>query len=483
MPPFRISVGLSLPAIAFVLLLMPASATRAQQGAPAASAPTTFAAVFASRRGSIVDVSTLSFDRRADSGQDNLDPEPEDDFADPSARPFPASLNHGTLNIHDLGSGIVIDASGLILTSGHVIADVDEAQVRLDDGRRFPAKVVGVDQRTDIGLLRIDAAGLPPAPLGDPSTVAPGDPVAAIGSPFGFHDSITVGVVSATRRYLSGAPDVPFIQTDVAINPGSSGSPLFNTRGEVIAINSMIYSETGGFMGLSFAVPIDIAVHIAQQLRDHGTVRRVRLGSDFQEMTPALAQAFGVRDPVGALVVRVDASGPAASAGMLRGDIVDAIDGQRIAHASELLNRIAERPAGMRVRLDAWRLGQHISLHPVLVDAEPAPQTGPSTIAPAWNDGLGLLLAELTSVQREALGVDSGLLVRAAAGVARSEGIRAGDVIVALNGEGLMRVDDYAHRLERLPAARQAALLVLRDGHLSFVAVPLPDPSARRDAR
>lgn len=433
-----------------------------------------FSSLVASRSASVVDINTLRIGR--DETREGLDLEiaPEADFADRLAWPLRANVR--VSQIRDLASGVVLTSDGLILTSAHVVAAIDEAQVRLDDGRRFPAKVLGVDRRTDVALLKIDATGLPTAVIGDSSKLAPGDWVAAIGAPFGFHGSVTAGVVSAVDRFIGGAGEIPFIQTDVAINPGSSGSPLFNHRGEVVAINSMIYSGSGGYMGLSFAVPINLAMKVAAQLKASGRVRRARIGADFQEMTPGLAQSFALKETTGgALVVRVDAGGPAQAAGLVRGDVVTTLDGAPIAHFTELLRQVAERPPGSHARLDVWRHGTKHTMV-VTLSEEPVQRSYLRTdLALEWNDGLGLSLGELTPAQRLQLGTDGGLMVREATGAARSEGIRAGDLIVAVNDTRVDRVEDYRHRLSSLPPGQSVALLVMRDRRLAYVPVRLPE--------
>ncbi|MDM0036917.1 trypsin-like peptidase domain-containing protein [Variovorax sp. J22P271] len=435
----------------------------------AAQAAPAFSSLVASRSASVVDVSTLRIGRDARPEGAELEFAPENDFADRLARPRPASVRIS--QIRDLASGLIFTSDGLILTSAHVLAAIDEAQVRLDDGRRFQARVVGTDRRTDVGLLKIDAKGLATAAIGDSSRLAPGDWVAAIGAPFGFHGSVTAGVVSAVDRYIGGAGEVPFIQTDVAINPGSSGSPLFNSRGEVVGINSMIYSGSGGYMGLSFAVPINLAMKIATQLKDTGRVRRAHLGAELQEMTPALAQSFGLKESIGALVVQVDADGPARAAGLVRGDVVTAFDGRTISHFTTLLQQIVDAPPGRRVRVELWRHGAKRAVSVTLSE-----DVGPRLAAqagspPDWNDGLGLSLGELSAAQRLHLGSDGGLMVREATGLARSEGIRAGDIIVAVNDTRLDRIEDFRIKLAATAPGRMVALLVLRDRRLAYVPV------------
>lgn len=439
---------------------------------PTPAASPGFSSLVASRSTSVVDISTLRIGRDESSEGIELEIAPERDFADRLAWPLPASVRIS--QIRDLASGVIIDSSGLILTSAHVVTNIDEARVQLDDGRRFTARVVGVDKRTDVGLLKIDATALPVAVIGDSSTLGPGDWVAAISSPFGFHGSVTAGVVSAVGRVIGGAGEVPFIQTDVAINPGSSGSPLFNSRGEIVGINSMIYSGSGGYMGLSFAVPINLAMRIAGQLREHGVVQRAYLGAEFQEVTPALALSFSLPASTGALVVRVEAGSPAEASGLLLGDAVLAFDGKRLAHFVDLPQQIAQRQPGSRMQLEVWRHGTPRVLQ-VSLAAQPAPpRTSFAAAASEWNDGLGLVLGDLSPEQRLQLRIDSGMMVRDATGLARSEGIRAGDVVVALNTVKLYRLDDFRHGLARAAPGKTVALLVMRDRRLAYVAVHLP---------
>ncbi|MEJ8826993.1 trypsin-like peptidase domain-containing protein [Variovorax humicola] len=460
-------------------------------GTPAAAQPaaptsetSAFAALVASRSESVVDVVTLRREREGDyykDSVDNVDVFPDNDFADRFALPLPTG--YAASEERDLGSGVIIAGDGYILTSAHVIADVDETQVRLADGRHFNARVVGCDKRTDVGLLKIEARGLRAAVTGDSSKLAPGDWVAAIGTPFGFKGSVTTGVVSATNRYVAGSGEIPFIQTDVAINPGSSGSPLFNARGEVVAINSMIYSGSGGFMGLSFAVPINLALRISEELRAHGKVRRARLGAEMQEVSPALAQSFGLPDPAGALVVRIQRDGPADAAGLQRGDIVRAIDGKRISHFTEMVQDIAQRQPGSSVRLELWRHGRPAAASLVLQEDLASQPPVASRPPSAWNDGLGLRLGELSGAQKAQLGIEEGLLVRESAGAARTEGIRPGDIVMAINDRSVDRVADMGRILAGMAAGRTAALLVQRNGRRAYVPVEVPERSARRDPR
>ncbi|MBO9651428.1 MAG: trypsin-like peptidase domain-containing protein [Variovorax sp.] len=454
----------------------PAAAEYAVPTAPA------FSSLVASRRTSVVDISTLAIGRqgRDAAGEDlELEFEPEIDFSDQFARPLPASARIS--QVRDLASGVTLSSDGLILTAAHVVANVDEIRVRLDDGRIYFAHVVGIDRPTDVGLLKIDAKSLTPAPIGDSSTLSPGDWVAAIGAPFGFHGSVTAGVVSAVDRFI-GAAGVPYIQTDVAINPGSSGSPLFNSRGEVVGINSLIYSGSGGFMGLSFSVPINAVMKVASELKATGHVRRARIGAEFQEVTPALAQAFGLSDAAGALVVRVDARGPAQAAGLKRGDVVTALDGVSVARFTDLLQRIATHPPHSRHLLDVWREGEQVPIQVVFSETTPRESVLRPDNLDDWADGLGLTLGELPATQRAQFGIDGGLMVRDAVGAARSEGLRPGDIVVALNGTRMDHVDDYRRAVAKVLPGRNVALLVMRDRRLVYVAVRRPSLSEAADS-
>jgi serine protease Do len=257
-----------------------------------------------------------------------------------------------------LGSGFIVSQDGYILTNAHVIADTSEVSVKLNNKRDYKAKVVGADPYTDVALLKIDATALPFVKIGDPGKLEAGEWVAAIGAPFGFENSITVGVVSAKGRLLPGGSYVPFIQTDVAVNPGNSGGPLFSVRGEVMGINSQIYSQTGGYMGISFAIPIDIAMGVMQQLRETGKVTRGRIGVQVQELTVELANSFGLKQPTGALVAAVQQGSPADKAGMQPGDVILALNGKPVENSADLARVIASTRPGTTIEAQVWRKGE-----------------------------------------------------------------------------------------------------------------------------
>ncbi len=277
-------------------------------------------------------------------------------------RRFGPTPQPGEAPASSLGSGFIISQDGYILTNAHVIAQTDEVSVKLTNKREYTARVIGADPYTDVALIKIDASGLPAVAIGDPAKLEPGEWVAAIGAPFGFENSVTVGVVSAKGRLLPNESYVPFIQTDVAVNPGNSGGPLFSTRGEVVGINSQIYSETGGYMGISFAIPIDIAMDISKQLRESGKVTRGRIGVQVQEMTLDLASALGLKEARGALVAAVERGGPADKAGIRPGDVIMSLNGKAVENSADLARFVAATKPGTTVNGEVWRKGETVQV-------------------------------------------------------------------------------------------------------------------------
>ncbi|WP_157267594.1 DegQ family serine endoprotease [Azohydromonas aeria] len=378
-----------------------------------------------------------------------------------------------------IGSGFIIDAEGHVLTNAHVVADADEVTVRLADSKReFKARVVGTDAQTDVALLKLDARNLPVAPIGQSAQLQPGEWVAAIGSPFGFANTITAGIVSATQRSLPDETYVPFIQTDVAVNPGNSGGPLLNMRGEVVGINSQIYSRSGGYMGISFAIPIDMAMDIAQQLRTSGRVTRGRLGIGIQEVSEPLAQSFKLDSARGALVTAVEPNSPAAKAGLAPGDVVLAFAGQPVPDATALPRLVAGTKPGTNAAIEVWRNGASTTLqatvaeapNPRVAAAAPAAQGNPSRPSSVQ---LGMAVSELPAAGRRALGVNYGLVVEELQpGTARA-GLQRGDVIVAVNGQGFGSLEEFQRRVAQAPAGGSVALLVRRGEASLFVPVPV----------
>jgi len=373
-----------------------------------------------------------------------------------------------------LGSGFVITGDGYILTNAHVVQSADEITVRLTDKREFKAKVIGSDRRTDVALIKIDATGLPVVKFGDPAKLRVGEWVVAIGSPFGFDNTVTAGIVSAKGRSLPQENFVPFIQTDVAVNPGNSGGPLFNMRGEVVGINSQIYSRTGGFMGLSFAIPIDVANDIAQQLRTTGKITRGRIGVVIQPVTKELADGFGLSKPVGALVNSVEKGGPAEKAGIEAGDVILRFDGKPIGSSEDLPRIVGATRPGSKVTAQVWRNKATRDVQVVvseLADESRAQRGGgrgqkPPVVAPTV---YGMSLSDLTDTQRKELKVEGGVFVGEVQGAAARAGMRKGDVILAVNNQDVKTVDQFNQMMGQFDKGRIVALLVRRGTNSLYV--------------
>jgi len=367
------------------------------------------------------------------------------------------------------GSGFIISADGYILTNAHVVDGADEVIVRLTDKREFRAKVIGKDRRTDVALIKIAATGLPKVVIGNPSLLKVGEWVAAIGSPFGFENSVTAGIVSAKGRSLPQENYVPFIQTDAAINPGNSGGPLFNLKGEVVGINSQIYSRTGGYMGLAFAIPIDVAMDVADQLRTHGKISRGWLGVAIQEVTKELAESFGLKKPEGALIAGVEKGSPADKGGLQPSDVILKFDGKPVSNADELPRLVGSTKAGKSVAVQIWRKGAVKDL--VLAVGE-AP-TDKVTQRPGKGESavgrLGLGLNDLTDEQKKELQISHGVVVEDANGLAARAGIRRGDVITAINNRDVKNVEQFGHILSGYKAGQNIALLVRRGERALFI--------------
>jgi serine protease Do len=376
-----------------------------------------------------------------------------------------------------LGSGFIISADGYIMTNAHVVDAADEITVKLTDKREFKAKVIGADRRTDLALIKIEATGLPAVKFGDPNRLKVGEWVVAIGSPFGFENSVTAGIVSAKGRSLPQENYVPFIQTDVAVNPGNSGGPLFNLRGEVVGINSQIYSRTGGFMGLSFAIPIDVANEIAQQLRASGKVTRGRIGVVIQPLTKELLESFGLSKLQGALVNSVEKGGPAEKAGIEAGDVILRFDGKPVTSSEDLPRLVGAVKPGSKVTVQIWRNKQTRDLQIVVGEmqderaaaAQKGRQPGPGKPPVAQPSQHGLSLAELTEAQRKELKIAGGVLVENAQGAAARAGIRKGDVILAVNNQDVKSVEQFNQLMGQLDKGRIVALLVRRGANSLYV--------------
>ena len=367
------------------------------------------------------------------------------------------------------GSGFVISPDGYILTNAHVVNDASEVTVRLTDRREYRAKVVGLDRRTDVAVLKIDAKNLPVVQVGDPRGLKAGEWVIAIGSPFGFENSVTAGIVSATARSLSDAY-TPFIQTDVAVNPGNSGGPLFNLKGEVVGINSQIYSRTGGYQGVSFAIPIDVAMDVKNQLVSTGHVQRGRIGVTIQEVNQALADSFRLSRPRGALVSQVESGGPADDAGLKPGDVILAVNGHEIERSSELPPLVAAIKPGQQATLTIWRDKNQKTVRIRIAELEDEP-TVASNQAPrdAETGKLGLAVRPLTGNEQKQLHTAGRLVVEDSDGPAAIAGVERGDVILAVNGAPVASVGEFRKAVDS--SGETVALLIQRDEAQIFVPV------------
>jgi serine protease Do len=366
------------------------------------------------------------------------------------------------------GSGFIVSSDGLILTNAHVVRNAKRVTAKLSDRREFSAKVLGSDPVTDVAVLKIEAKDLPAVSLGDSKTLQVGDRVLAIGSPYGFEQTATQGIVSAKGRSLPGDSYVPFIQTDAAVNPGNSGGPLFDAGGRVVGINAQIYSRSGGFQGLAFAIPIDVALHTKDQIVAHGHVDHARLGVTLQDLSAPLAESFGLHAPDGALVSSVVPGSAAQRAGLKAGDVITALDGAMVHTAGDVSSRVGLAQPGDRVTLVVWR---DKARHDIPVSLGRA--DGEKVVAVAHGEGgtLGLSVRPLDRAEMRQAGVDHGLLIERVDGPAQLAGVEAGDVLLALNGRPVHGVDQVREVLQDHP--KRVALLIEHNGQQVFVPVDL----------
>ena len=423
--------------------------------------------------------------QQASNGQNPFANDPFYDFLRRFGVPIPGMPGQpgmGPRARQGIGSGFIVSQDGYVLTNAHVVAGeeddggdaaLSEVTVTLIDKREFKATVVGIDRRTDVALLKIDATKLPSVRIGKADDARVGEWVVAMGSPFGFDNTVTAGIISAKARRLPDETYVPFIQTDVAINPGNSGGPLFNLAGEVIGINSQIYSRSGGFMGISFAIPIDVAMNIKDQLVTHGRVQRGRLGIAIQGVDKDLAQSFGLPDARGALVASVEPGSAAEKAGLQPGDVVLGVDGKQIGESADLPRVIGEKRPGTRIRMEVWRDGR--SRDVVATLDELTADTLASTSAPSQveslNADLGLSARALTEQEASQLRLRGGLVVEGVDGPAARAGIQRGDVILALNNQPVTSVAEFRSLLKS--AGKRFALLIQRGEARIFVPLRL----------
>lgn len=394
--------------------------------------------------------------------------------------PIPGAPDQGSpqqeYKSQSLGSGFIISNDGYILTNAHVIRNASEVVVKLNDKREFTAKIIGTDARTDVGLLKIEASGLPKVTMGNPDLLKVGEWVVAIGSPFGLESTLTAGVVSAKGRALPQENFVPFIQTDVAINPGNSGGPLFNLRGEVVGINSQIYSRTGGYMGLSFAIPIDVAIDISNQLRATGKVTRGWLGIGIQEINKELAESFGMKNTNGALVSNIEKGSPAEKGGLEAGDVILKFDGKAVVTSADLPRIVGATKPGKQVPVEILRKGSNRNISIVLGEMPTEKDevvAGTKPPAKTEVNRLGLILRDLTPQQKKKLNGKNGLLVVESQSPAAQAGIRRGDVILGINNTEVQTLEQFDKQLTGIAAGKTVALLVLRDESTLYVPVKI----------
>jgi serine protease Do len=399
-----------------------------------------------------------------------LDPnDPFSEFFRRFAPQMPRGRQGGQL-VRGLGSGFIISPDGVILTNAHVVDDAQEVTVKLTDRREYKAKVLGVDKQTDVAAIKIDAKNLPVVSLGNPASAKVGEPVLAIGAPYGFENTATAGIISAKSRSLPEDTYVPFIQTDVAVNPGNSGGPLFNLKGEVIGINSQIYSQTGGYQGLSFAIPIDVAAKVKDQLVQHGKVTRGRMGVAIQEVTQGLADSFGLPKPQGALVSSVEKGSPAERAGLEPGDVIVRINDRDVNRSSDLPALVAEMRPGTSAKLDVIRKGTPKTVNVTIAEMKDTAvaQRGDSQ---QERGRLGLAVRPLAREELAQAGVPGGLLVEDVAGPAAKSGIEPGDIILSVNGTPVNSVAQLGSLANK--AGKHVALLVQRESSKIFVPIDL----------
>ncbi|WP_153717339.1 DegQ family serine endoprotease [Eikenella corrodens] len=407
------------------------------------------------------------------SGENDIDQLPENDpFSEFFKRlqPSQSDLIEPGDDEYNFGSGFLISSDGYILTNTHVLSGMNSIKVVLNNRREYTARLVGSDTQTDIALLKIDAQGLPTVKIGDPKTLRVGEWVAAIGAPFGFDNSVTAGIVSAKGRSLPNENYTPFIQTDVAINPGNSGGPLFNLRGQVVGVNSQIYSQSGGFMGISFAIPIDVAMNVADQLRRNGKVERGRIGVVIQEVNYDLAKSFGLQAANGALISQVTPGGPADKAGLQPGDIVQSVNGENVKASSDLPVLVGMMPPGTQLTLGIWRNGKREEVQVTLGSSntgstDAGNQSGSGTNA---DNGSGFS-SDLTGLQLRSQG--QGLLVLQVEGAAQQAGLRRGDIILMVNRTTVSDENSFNQALNH--ADRTVALLIQRGNSKLFLALEL----------
>ncbi len=427
-----------------------------------------FSALVAAYGSTVVNVTTIA---QRDVSEEGLPLNPDDPFYDFFKRfGFGSPHSQAPPLARGEGSGFLISADGYILTNAHVVDRAREVTVRTTDRREYRAKVVGVDVRTDVAVLKIGADKLPYVRIGSPAALKAGQWVVAIGSPFGFDNSVTAGIISATARSLPGDAYTPFIQTDVAVNPGNSGGPLFNLQGEVVGINSQIYSRTGGYQGVSFAIPIDVAVQVKNQLVSTGRVQRGRIGVTIQDVNQALADSFRLPRPYGALVSQVEDDGPGDKAGLKAGDVILAVDGRAVERSGELPAIIAGIKPGTDATLEVWRDKAKRKFRIRVGELKDDPAVASRTPTGNSDAGrLGLAVRPLSGSEREQLHTQGRLIVDQAGGPAEEAGVEPGDVVLAVNGAPVATINDFRNSVNN--SGGTVALLIQRGDAQIYIPV------------
>ena len=468
----RVRLLATAPAVALALSLSFAALPTAAlaQSAPQLRGLPDFTELVSQVGPSVVNIRTTSR-RKAATAQDE---QMQEFFRRFFGAPMPDKPGGGAEPVRGLGSGFILSADGFVMTNAHVIDGADDVVVTLTDKREFKAKVVGADKRTDIAVLKIEASGLPAVKTGDVGKVKVGEWVMAIGSPFGLDNSVTAGIVSAKQR--DTGEYLPFIQTDVAINPGNSGGPLINLRGEVIGVNSQIYSRSGGFMGISFAIPVDEAMRVAEQLRATGKVTRGRIGVQIDAVSEDVAEAIGLGKPRGALVRRIEPGAPAAKAGLEPGDVIVKLNQTDIERASDLPRLVGALKPGSSATVTVVRKGQTKSLpiHIAAVESDQPAKPASDSKATVRKSVAGFAVSELSEAQRKELGLGHGVRVDAVSGVAAAAGARAGDVVTSVDNQDVKTVAEFEAAIQAAGKRNRAFNVLVRRGELAQYLVIKP---------
>ena len=472
---FGLAVGagynrLDAPALALANAAVSPPAVTSPVASTAAARLPDFTALVARDGAAVVNISTIGTTKTTGLGSDDED-NPLNEFLKRFGLPNGPGIEiqPRTVPSRGVGSGFIISPDGYIVTNAHVVDSANTVTVKLTDRREFTAKVIGADKRTDIALIKIDAKKpLPALDLSHPAPAIQGEWVIAIGSPFGFENSVTAGIVSGVHRALPGGQMTPFIQTDVAVNPGNSGGPLLNAAGQLVGVNSQIYSRSGGFMGLSFAIPANVAENVAQQLKEHGKVNHGRLGIGIQGLDQSLAESFHLPDANGAIVGSVEKGSPADKAGFKTGDIIRKIDGTPVTDSTDVTSRIGNMAPGTKADVEVWRDGQLVTLTPTIGSYDENAKVANATQSSQAQGKLGVAVRPLTDEEKSELGHD-GLLVENATGPAALAGIQPGDVIVSVGTTKVTSVPQLKRQIDK--SGDHVALLIERNGQQIFVPV------------